>query len=198
MQLVLTSTGSNAMTVKAARDDGAGYQGEVFVSMDAMERIFGPARKLGDPVWVIRVERDGYADRIVTALVHPHADNGFNPRQNPVQVARWVVTGHDDTSYGPVIRAIRAGLTDAERVNAIGFGPAADDAPLTAAERVAAAYPPPVMGYAMPLAAIFDTGHERYLEGAALRHLYDTDDAVRAHIDARLDGTAGVLVPAAP
>lgn len=193
MQLVLASTGSNAITVKAARDGGACYQGEVFVSLDAMERIFGPARRLGDPVWAIRVERDGHADQVVTAFIHPHADT-TDPRRTRGRAARWVVTSLDDTAYGPVIRAIRAGLTDTERGFSMGSGAATGD-DRTAAERVAAAYPPPVMGHPMPIAAIFDTAHPRHLEGAGLRHLYDTDPAVRARIDARLDGTAGVLVP---
>lgn len=59
----------------------------------------------------------------------------------------------------------------------------AQDAPSRA---IFAVYPPPVLGNYMPLSAIFDPAHERYLEGAAVRHLYETDLDVKRCIDTRL------------
>jgi hypothetical protein len=66
---------------------------------------------------------------------------------------------------------------------------------MTPQRRVAAVYPPPVLGHPMPLAGIFDPAHERYLEGKAVRVLYEMDHQVRKYLDGCIAGTE--VVPGA-
>jgi DNA polymerase-3 subunit alpha len=55
--------------------------------------------------------------------------------------------------------------------------------PFAMGDRITKAMPPPVMGKDMPLAGIFDSGHNRYKEAVEFRTLYESDPDVHRVVD---------------
>jgi hypothetical protein len=106
-----------------------------------------------------------------------------------------VVTVHHDGmpfEHGPLAAAIISGFAgDAPGARATVSAKAAiEDAARDlnlrpgVAKTILAAFPPPVQGVEIPLAAIFDGTHPRYLECDELRTMYTGHPAVRSVIDA--------------
>ncbi len=80
--------------------------------------------------------------------------------------------------------------------------------PYALGDRITKTYPPPVLGKDMPLAGIFDEGHERYKEATEIRGLYETEPEIKTIIDTArgIEGlirqpgvhAAGVIMSAEP
>ena len=103
----------------------------------------------------------------------PDFDIDFDERRRG-EVIRYVSDKYGEdkvaqiVTYG-TIKAKQA-LKDAARV--LGK-------PFAVGEQLTKAYPEPVQGRDLPLAAVFDPSHERYAEGADFRALVDTDPDAR-------------------
>jgi DNA polymerase-3 subunit alpha len=107
----------------------------------------------------------------------PDIDIDFDERRRG-EVLRYVTDKYGDDRVAQVVTygtiKSKQALKDSARV--LGY-------PFAMGDRVTKALPPAVMGKDVPLAKIFDTGHERYKEGNEFRTLVETDPEVAKVVD---------------
>src|SRR6185312_12435566 len=107
----------------------------------------------------------------------PDIDMDFDERRRGDMI-RYATEKYGEERVAQIITystiKAKAAIKDAARV--LGF-------PYAVGDRITKAMPPPIMGKDMPLAAIFEKGHERYGEGKEFRALYESEPDVQRVVD---------------
>jgi DNA polymerase III subunit alpha len=135
-------------------------------------------------------------------LTMPDIDIDFDERRRS-DVIRYVTEKWGDdrvaqiVTYGTI--KAKAAIKDSARV--LGY-------PYALGDRISKAYPPAVMGKDVPLAGVFDPGHDRYAEAGEVRRLYEEEPDIKKILDTArgLEGlirqpgvhAAGVIMSAEP
>jgi DNA polymerase-3 subunit alpha len=107
----------------------------------------------------------------------PDVDLDFDERRRGDMI-RYATEKYGEDRVSQIITystiKAKAAVKDAARV--LGF-------PYGIGDKITKAMPAPVMGKDLPLAAIFDPGHERYGEGKDFRQLYESEHDVKQVVD---------------
>jgi len=107
----------------------------------------------------------------------PDIDIDFDERRRG-EVIAYVTEKYGDSRVAQIVTygTIKAKQAIKDSARVLGY-------PYAMGDRLTKAYPPSIMGKDMPLAAVFDPGHDRYREAAEFRTLYTEDPEVAKVVD---------------